>query len=193
MRGGYGAKAAGRLSFFMMILKTARLTLRPQQQGDAPALFAILNDPEAMRFWSHPPVTRLAVAVELLAEQQVAMADGICRYWTVLEQGDVIGSVDLSRINDDSAELGFVFRPDRWGKGLASESVAEVVSHALGPMSLKRLASAIQVENRRAARVLERTGFVLVDRRSVAIAGGQSRDCEFYLLRRDQSSTAKGR
>src|SRR6516225_11316031 len=44
MRGGYGAKAAGRLLFFIrMILKTARLTLRPQQQGDALALFTILS------------------------------------------------------------------------------------------------------------------------------------------------------
>jgi RimJ/RimL family protein N-acetyltransferase len=176
-----------------MILKTARLTLRPQQLADAPALFTILNDPEAMRFWSHPPITRLAVAEELLGEQQAAMRNGVCRYWTVMEEGDAIGSVDLSMIKDDSAELGFVFRPDRWGKGLASESVVAVVGHALGPMGLKRLASAIQAENRQAARVLEKTGFVLVDRRSATITGGQSRDCAFYLLRRDQSSTAKGK
>ncbi len=193
MRGGYGANAAGRLSFFKMILKTARLSLRPQQEGDAPGLFAILNDPEAMRFWSRPPIARLAVVEELVAEQQAAMATGHCLYWTVQEGDDTIGSVDLSLIQDGSAELGFLFRPDRWGQGLATEAVGAVTSHALGPMGLTRLASAIQAQNRRAARVLEKTGFVLADRRSATIAGGQTRECAFYLLRRDQSNTANGK
>lgn len=176
-----------------MILKTARLTLRPQQKGDTEALFAILNDPEAMRFWSRPPITRLAVVQELVREQQAAMAKGICRYWTVLEGGDAIGSVDLSLIEAGSAELGFLFRSDHWGKGLASEAVGAVVGHATGQMGLRWLASAIQSENRGAARVLEKAGFALVEQRSVTIASGEQRACDFYLLRRDQSSKAKGR
>ncbi|HEY1877507.1 MAG TPA: GNAT family N-acetyltransferase [Rhizomicrobium sp.] len=176
-----------------MILKTARLTLRPQQQGDAVALFAILSNPEAMRFWSRPAITRLEVVEELVHEQQAAMANGLCQYWTALEGDDAIGSVDLSLIRDCSAELGFLFRPDRWGNGLASEAAGAVAGHALGPLGLQCLASAIQIENRMAARVLEKSGFALVDRRSVTIASGQSRDCAFYLLRRDQSSAAKGR
>jgi ribosomal-protein-alanine N-acetyltransferase len=176
-----------------MILKTARLTLRPQQEGDAPALFMILNDAQAMRFWGRPPIARLAVVEEIVCEQQAAMATGVCRYWTVLEGTDTIGSVDLSLIRDGAAELGFLFRSDRWGFGLASEAAAAVVANAMGPLGLRRLASAIQVENRAAARVLEKCGFALVDRRSVTIASGQSRDCAFYLLRRDQSSTPNGK
>ena len=184
MRGGYGAKAAGRLSVFWMILKTQRLTLRPQQQGDAPALFVILNDAEAMCFWSRPPITRLAVVEELVREQQTAMTKELCQYWTVLEGSDAIGSVDLSLIRDGSAELGFLLRRDRWGFGFASEAVAAVVTHALGPLGLKRLASAIQIENRAAARVLEKTGFTEVDRRNVTIASGVLKDCAFYLRER---------
>jgi RimJ/RimL family protein N-acetyltransferase len=176
-----------------LILKTTRLTLRPQQLGDAPALFTILNDGRAMRYWSHPPITRLSVVEELVREQQAAMAKGLCQYWTALEGADAIGSLDLSLIQDGSAELGFLFRPDRWGNGLASEAAAAVVTQAMAPFGLKRLVSAIQAENRAAARVLERTGFALVDRRSVAVGDGQSRDCAFYLLRRDQSSAANGK
>ena len=176
-----------------MILKTARLILRPQQESDAPALFAMLKDGEAMRFWSRPPIARLAVVEELVREQQAAQANGLCRYWTVLEAGDAVGSVDLSLIQGGSAELGFLFRPDRWGEGLATEAVGAVVGHALGPMGLSRLASAVQVDNRQAARVLEKTGFVLVNQRSVTIAGGEARLCAFYLLRRDQSDAANGK
>ena len=166
------------------MLKTARLTLKPQEADDALALFKILNDAQAMRFWSRPAIQRLEVVEELIAEQQAAMAENLCRYWTVWEGSDAIGSVDLSLIRNGSAELGFLFRRDRWGRGLASEAAAAVTAHASGPLGLLQLAAAIQTENRAAARVLEKTGFVLVDRRSVTIASGESRDCAFYLRER---------
>ena len=67
-----------------MTLKTARLTLRPQEQADASALFAILNNEEAMRFWNRPAISRLAVVEELLREQQIAMREGLCLYWTLI-------------------------------------------------------------------------------------------------------------
>jgi len=167
-----------------MMLKTARLTLRPQQEGDAAALFMILNDEEAMRFWNRPPIARLAVVEDMVREQQAAMAAGLCRYWTVLEGDDAIGSLDLSLIENGSAELGFLFRRDRWGFGFASETATAVVAFAAGPLGLRRLAAGIQTENRAAARVLEKTGFVLVNQRQVTIASGESKDCAFYLRER---------
>jgi ribosomal-protein-alanine N-acetyltransferase len=164
-----------------MILKTDRLILRPQVQADASDLFAILSDPEAMRFWNRPAISRLAVVEELVCEQQVAMAEGLCRYWTVGLNGDAIGSVDLSLIQDGSAELGFLLRPDHWGRGLASEAVGAVAAHGLATLRLRRLAAVVQTANRAAARVLEKNGFAIVESRPVLMADGQSRDCAFYL------------
>src|SRR5476649_2774396 len=167
-----------------MNLKTARLTLRPQIQADAPALFTILSDPEAMRFWNRPAISRLAVVEELLREQQAAMADGLCRYWTLMEGDDAIGSVDLSLIEGGSAELGFLLRRDRWGNGLATEAVEAVIACGFGPLGLKRLAAAAQTDNRAAARVLEKNGFKLVESRAVLLADSTRKDCDFYLLSR---------
>jgi len=165
-----------------MDLKTSRLTLRPQTQADAPALFAILNDPEAMRFWNRPAIARLEVVEEVVREQQAAMADELCRYWTLMEDGDAIGSVDLSLIADGSAELGFLLRRDRWGAGLATEAAQSAIAHGFGPLGLTRLAAAVQTENRAATRVLEKNGFKLVETRAVLLAGGERKDCGFYLL-----------
>jgi [ribosomal protein S5]-alanine N-acetyltransferase len=164
-----------------VILKTVRLTLQPQQQADAPALFAILSDPDAMRFWNRPAITRLAVAEEMIGEQQQAMSDGLCRYWTVMREGDAIGSVDLSLIENGSAELGFMLRRDQWGAGLASEAVGAVVAHGLGHLGLVRLAAAVLTGNRAAVRVLEKTGFRQVQSRPAVLAGGQRKHCDFYL------------
>jgi ribosomal-protein-alanine N-acetyltransferase len=126
-----------------MILKTDRVILRPQIPADAPDLFAILSDPEAMRFWHRPAISRLAVVEELMREQQAAMDQGLCRYWTMHANGCAIGSVDLSLIREASAELGFLLRPDHWGKGLASEAAQAVIAHAFDTLRLARLAAAV--------------------------------------------------
>ena len=167
-----------------MTLKTARLTLRPQEQADAPALFAILGDEEAMRFWNRPAISRLAVVEELLREQQAAMREGLCLYWTLIRDGEAIGSIDLSLIGDGSAELGFLLRPDHWGRGLASEAVSAVIQHGFEALGLTRLAAAVQTENRAASRVLEKNRFLRIETRTVTIASGEKRDCAFYLLKR---------
>jgi ribosomal-protein-alanine N-acetyltransferase len=167
-----------------MELTTARLSLRLQTPADAPALFTILNDPEAMRFWNRPPVSRLAVVEETVREQQAAMADGLCRYWTAWEGGDAIGSLDLSLIADGAAELGFLLRRDRWGLGLASEAVAAVTAHAFETLGLARLAAAALARNAAARRVLEKSGFALLDVRPVRLPGGAVPDCAFYLRRK---------
>ena len=169
-----------------MLLKTPRLILRPQVQADATPLFEILGDAQAMRYWSRPALAELAVAEELVREQQAAMASGLCRYWTILEveQRKTIGSIDLSLIRDASAELGFLLHPDRWDNGFASEAVDAVIAYALGPLGLKRLAAAVQAENRAAARVLEKNGFSQVQQRAVTLPSGESRVVGFYLLKR---------
>jgi ribosomal-protein-alanine N-acetyltransferase len=166
-----------------MILTTTRLTLRPQEQGDTAALFAILGNHQAMRFWNRPPLSHLAIAEALIAEQQAAAASGICRYWTVLEGGDAVGSVDLSLIEEAGAELGFLFRPDRWGRGLATEAVTAVVAQAFGPLRLTHLAAGVQAGNLAAIRVLEKAGFGQLKRAEVRLAGGARADCVFYGLK----------
>ena len=167
-----------------MDLKTLRLTLRPQLPADAPAMFAILSDAQAMRFWNRPAIARLAVVETLIGEQQAAMADGLCRYWTVIRDGDAIGSVDISLIENGSAELGFLLRRDCWGAGLGCEAVGAVIAHGFGSLGLTRLAAAVQVQNRAAARVLEKNGFAQIESRSVMLAGGGRADCDFYLRMR---------
>lgn len=168
----------------MTNLHTARLILRPQVQEDAHALFDILNDAEAMRFWNRPALARLAVAEELVAGQIAAQDQGLCRYWTLWHDGAAIGSVDLSLIENQSAELGFLLRRDHWGVGLATEAVQAAADFGLGALGLDRLAAAALAENLAARRVLEKTGFSLVGTRHARLAGGRTGPCAFYLRRR---------
>jgi RimJ/RimL family protein N-acetyltransferase len=145
-----------------MILKTGRLCLRPLRLDDAHALFAILGDSEATRFWDRPAIARAATAAEIVASQLEAMADGHFFYWTVWEGDDAIGSVDLSGLDflHKRGEIGFFFRRDRWGQGFAREAVNALVGYAFGPLKLERLEARVHAANHPAKTLLVRLGFL---------------------------------
>jgi ribosomal-protein-alanine N-acetyltransferase len=176
-----------------MILTTTRLTLRPMAQTDAPALHAILGDPEAMRFWHRPAIPRLAVVEDMVREQIAAR--NLCHYWTVWREHDAIGSCDLSLIDreEGSAETGFLFRRDQWGLGFAGEAMAALVRHAFGDFGLSLLVARTHLGNAAARRTLERLGFgqewVIA---GYAPAPGLRMDCTVYVLRRQESITQNG-
>jgi ribosomal-protein-alanine N-acetyltransferase len=174
-----------------MILATARLRLRPLETGDAAALFAILGDPAAMAFWDRGPLPRLATVEALLADELAAMAAGGFFAWAVEQEGDVIGSIDLSAIGAGQAWTGFLFRRDVWGQGLAREALTAVIEEVFGRLGLERLSARIQAANIRAARLLEQCGF----QREGALPDVRREDgprpCLRYGLVR--SASAKGR
>ena len=145
-----------------MILETERLRLKPLELGDAPSLLAILRDPEAMEFWHRPAITRAATGSEIVAAQLAAMADGQFLYWTVWHQGDAIGSVDLSALDFAHlrGEVGFLFRTDQWGQGLAREAMAALIAHAFGALKLERLEARLHAGNKRAKKLVMTLGFL---------------------------------
>ncbi len=76
--------------------------------------------------------------------------------------GVVVLSID-SR-HDARAEVGFVVRADRWGRGIASAAVAALVELAFDDVGLHRLWAVCGPDNLGACRVLERNGFELEGR-----------------------------
>jgi len=167
----------------MTNLITKRLALRPMAQSDAPALFAILSDDDAMLYWHRPPIVRLTVVEEMVREQIAAAP--LCRYWTVWRGQDAIGSCDLSFISpqDGEAQAGFLFRPDQWGQGFAHEAMAAVTAHAFGPLGLSLVIARTDIRNARARRLLERLGFVLERiQAEQAPSPGIRMDVAIYLL-----------
>ena len=145
-----------------MILETEQLRLEPLCASDAEALFAILSDAEAMKFWHSPALVRAATAAEIVASQLAAMADGHFLYWTVWRGPDAVGSVDLSNLDFSHrrGEIGFLFRRDQWGRGYGREAVGAVIGHAFGSLKLERLEARMLADNRRAKRLVQHLGFL---------------------------------
>ncbi len=166
-----------------MILTTARLVLRPMIRDYAAALFAILGDPEAMTYWARPPLPRLATMQAQIEDELAGMAAGSFFCWTALAAGTAIGSIDLKPSANDEAWIGFAFRREYWGQGLAREGVAAVLDHGFAPMALSRIAARVQAGNARAIRLLEHLNFQPRGRAADIMRDGESRPCLRYELR----------
>ncbi|MHC5020158.1 MAG: GNAT family N-acetyltransferase, partial [Planctomycetota bacterium] len=84
----------------------------------------------------------------------------------VVEQatGTPIGGIGF-RLDPDperrQAEVGYVLRRDRWGRGLMAEAVHGVLRFGFTQLQLHRFWAATDVQNLASARVLEKCGFQL--------------------------------
>jgi len=167
------------------IIDTDRLHLRPLAARDAEALFAIMSDPEAMRFWDWPPFRELQTVREIIAGQIVTMESGQACYWAACLKGTgaAIGTCDLSDIDrhNKRAEVGFAFHRSYWGNGYAYEAMTAVVAHAFTEMDLERLGARLHATNHASRRLLERLGFSYEGRLvGHVVRDGQRRDCLMY-------------
>ena len=110
-----------------MDLKTRRLSIRPFTMEDTDALFAILSDPEVMRF-IEPPYTRSQTAAfitdQLRAEIPMVYA------LTKNETGQLLGHVIWHPYDHEAYELGWILGREHWGKGYATEITEALVGIA---------------------------------------------------------------
>jgi RimJ/RimL family protein N-acetyltransferase len=144
-------------------LATPRLVLDALGQGDAPALFDCFGDPEAMRYWSTPPWTRLDQAFAMLSRTRAGFEDRSAIRWALRRREDLglVGTATLHAIDAQNrrAELGYMLHRAHWGQGLMGETLVAVLDWGFGPLGLHRAEADIDPRNQRSVRALERLGF----------------------------------
>lgn len=95
----------------------------------------------------------------------LAMQDAGTDHFHVLVTGEgtIAGRVNLVRVEDGEAELGYRIGRDFAGRGLATDAVRQVCDLASAEYGLKRLRAATTVDNHGSRTVLLRNGFTVVD------------------------------
>jgi RimJ/RimL family protein N-acetyltransferase len=143
------------------MLKTERLILRRQAVGDVQALVDLWSNPEVTRYMGGPRDRKKLKAIfDETAQDPFKDAYDL---WPVLEKdtGRVVGHCGvLDKLVDGSQvfELVYVFSPQVWGRGYATEMAQALRDYAFKAMSLPRLIALIEPENRASARVAEKVG-----------------------------------
>lgn len=174
-------------SFSTLTLATERMTLRPLDAADAPALFAIFSDPAVARYGSSPPWAALDVAQERIERNRRSAADGSALSLGLFRRTDgaLIGTCTFFHVDEQCrrAEIGYSLAASSWGQGYATEAVDALLAYGFGEMKLNRVEADIDPANAPSARVLERQGFVKEGHlRERWIVGGTKSDSAMYGL-----------
>ncbi|MBB6048408.1 GNAT family N-acetyltransferase [Armatimonas rosea] len=170
-----------------------RVCLRGVALTDTDAVFAIWSDPEAMRYWSHPPYTERAQAEAKLTGDLASSAAGSALPWAITLVGDdqLIGMCTLHQIDlsNGRAEVGYLLGRSYWGQGLATEAASLVIDYAFTTLGLRRLEADIDPRNTGSQRLLERLGFERDGylRERWCVAGEVSDSALYGLLAREWS------
>ena len=147
-------------------LRTPRLHLRETVAADAPALFEIHRDAEAMKWFGSDPTPDVATAlrvIENFAAMRTLPSPGI-RWAIVPRDGDgtLVGTCGLFRWNRGwrVCLTGYELAPAAQGRGLMREALRAIYAWGFEALSLQRIEAQVHPQNARSLVLLKKLGFV---------------------------------
>lgn len=138
-----------------MQIRTARLLLRRPRMDDLDALFEIMGNPLAMRYWSTLPHASADVT-RLWLEQKIARTAAGGEDFLIEHDGVVIGEVGAGRLPN----FGFMIDPAHWGRGFATEASTAFIDYAFTRTAATELRADVDPRNTASLKVLGKLGFV---------------------------------
>lgn len=145
----------------LLPIATPRLRLRDFLKSDFDAIYAYSSDPRVTKFLFFGPRDEDSTAdylEGLLASQEEIPRT---RFELAVEQsasGRVIGACDLSLIERNVVDLGYMLGLADWGNGYATEIALALVDAAFFDLRADRIISTVDVNNQASIRVLEKIG-----------------------------------
>lgn len=148
------------------ILESNRLTIREFSEGDLCDLAKLLADPKVMEFSLKGPLD--------LEGSRCYLEDRIFNHykkygyglWALIDKNDqkligLAGPIVQQIEGKEYVEIGYRWDPNYWGKGLATEAVAEIRDYLFKHYDLDQIIALIDPKNIRSARVASRSGYKL--------------------------------
>ena len=148
-------------------LQTERLILREWTDGDAENLYEIFRHESVVQYCPFEPYTshedglkRVEGSRIFFHEKNLGFTWGICER----ETGKALGDIDFTYRDrrDFRVQLGCCFAPSGWGKGFATEALAEVIRYGFEDFPLfkiNRLEAGTDPRNTSARKLLDKLGF----------------------------------
>ncbi len=144
-----------------MIIPLTRCTLRPWAAADAPALQRHADDREVWRnLRDRFPHPYTAADAELWLAW--VMAQQPCTHWAIAVDGEAGGGIGFTLgedVHERMAEVGYWLGRRFWGRGIATEALCAVTSHAFAAYDLERVEAHVFGWNAASVRVLEKAGY----------------------------------
>jgi RimJ/RimL family protein N-acetyltransferase len=142
-----------------MIIKTARLLLRPLNVSDAPALLPTFADADTMRYWAYRPVQSLAEMEQRLCTNISSTGSPTGFAIAQSQDGPALGWVVLYGIKNGDAGAGYILAPSARGCGFVTEAMRGLLNYAFETLKLHRVYLDIDPENSASIRLAQRLSF----------------------------------
>ncbi len=142
-------------------LRTPRLHLREFVESDFDAVLAYSSDPRVTRYLFFGPRDADSTAEYLQELLESQREQPRVRFELGVEEsasGRLIGACDLSLIERNVADLGYMLEMNAWGKGYATEIATSLLEAAFLQLRADRVISTVDVNNGASIRVLEKIG-----------------------------------
>lgn len=144
------------------ILTTARLRLEPVDDHHFDGLRSINGDPDVMRYITGRPETPDETAA-FVARHKAKWAELGYAWWAFIEHdsGELVGTgaiQHLERHPGNPLELAWRLRPDRQGKGYATEAALAMARFAFERLNAAELRAVCHQENLASSAVMRRIG-----------------------------------
>ena len=142
------------------MLETARLFLRPLNENDVDAIFALRRDAELMRFIREPQTKRAEAEswINLVSELWESEKIGFC---AVIDKtsNEFIGWCGLWHLKETGeTEVGYAIAGNFQRKGFASEAAEKFLEYGFHQLNLKKIVAVARPENTASRRVMEKIG-----------------------------------
>lgn len=149
-----------------LILETERLILRPIEDKDAEALFALDSNPNVHMYLGNNPVTKIEQIHEYIQNiQNQYVQNGIGRFIAELKGSqEVIGWAGLKFITEEDNghinfyDIGYRLREEFWGKGYAHEAAVKWLDHAFTTMKVPAVYASAHIDNIGSNKILRKIG-----------------------------------
>lgn len=174
-----------------MTLETARLLLRPWEDGDAAALYALASDPDIGPRCGWKPHESEAESAEVI---RTVFAEPEIYALVLRESGATVGCAGLHPWEGQTAdrpELGYWLGKAYWGRGLMPEAARALIDRAFAELNVKELWCSHFASNAQSRRVIEKCGFRYRMTKERAGTDGIAHTTLFYALTRRDWEAAR--
>jgi RimJ/RimL family protein N-acetyltransferase len=143
-------------------IATERLVLRPMTMDYLDEYVALRSEPAIARYLR--PSNRPALLERAKADQDRWNTQGYGPFAAVDRcTGKFRGRINLQQRADlDEIEIGWMFKREAWGQGLATEAVRAVIAWCFEVLDIKCVAAFIKPANENSHRVAHRLGMTLL-------------------------------
>ncbi len=145
------------------MLETDRLILRPLDEKDVDAIYAMRSDADVMRFIREPQNRQESANwVELVSSRWENEQIGFC---AILEKPSekFVGWCGIWRLKETAElEIGYAVAKELWGNGLATEAALCFLNYAFKKLKPERVVAVARPDNAASRRVMEKLGMNFV-------------------------------